>query len=393
MGRGRTSPRLDRTRPHTKSQIEPSQKLICGPREMESCLRFSGFHRIIMKQANFKQKFDFMSITAESQKPGTQAALSQLDQLKKLTKVVADTGDFATLKEYAPQDATTNPSLIFKAAQMPGYKNLVEKAIADTRKSGASGKALVGQIMDYLLVLFGMEILKIVPGRVSTETDANLSFDTEALVNKAHRFIELYKQNGIPRERILVKIASTWEGIRAAELLQKEGIHCNLTLLFSTAQAVACAEAKVTLISPFVGRIMDWYKAKEKKDFAPAEDPGVLSVKEIYTYYKKFGYETEVMGASFRNKGEITELAGCDALTISPQLLGELKSSNEPLPRKLDPQAAKASPVDRIQLDEKKFRWMFNENAMATEKTSEGIRLFNADAVKLEEFIAHQIQS
>ena len=334
-----------------------------------------------------------MSTLTEAQKPGTQAAVSQLDQLKKFTRVVADTGDFESLKQYAPQDATTNPSLIFKAAQMPGYKHLLEKAIADTRKSGASGKALVGQVLDYILVLFGMEILKIVPGRVSTETDANLSFDTEALVNKAHRFIELYQQNGIPRERVLIKIASTWEGIRAAELLQKEGINCNLTLLFSLPQAVACAEAKVKLISPFVGRIMDWYKAKEKRDFAPAEDPGVLSVQEIYAYYKKFGYATEVMGASFRNKGEILELAGCDLLTISPQLLGELKSSNEPVARKLDPQAAKQNKIERMPLDEKKFRWLFNENAMATEKTSEGIRLFNADALKLEEFISHQIQS
>ncbi len=309
-----------------------------------------------------------------------------------MTKVVADTGDFDTLKQYTPQDATTNPSLIFKAAQMPGYKNLVEKAIADTRKSGASGKVLLEQIMDYLLVLFGTEILKVVPGRVSTETDASLSFDTQALINKAHRFIELYKQNGIGRERVLIKIASTWEGIRAAESLQKEGINCNLTLLFSLPQAIACAEAKVTLISPFVGRIMDWYKAKEKKDFAPAEDPGVISVKEIYSYYKKFGYQTEVMGASFRNKGEILELAGCDALTISPSLLGELQASNDSVPRKLEPQAAKDSKIERIQLDEKKFRWMFNENAMATEKTSEGIRLFNADAVKLEEFISGQIK-
>jgi transaldolase len=334
-----------------------------------------------------------MSTLTEPQKPGTQAAVSQLDQLKKFTKVVADTGDFESLKQYAPQDATTNPSLIFKAAQMPAYKHLLEKAIADTRKSGASGKALVSQVMDYILVLFGAEILKIVPGRVSTETDANLAFDTDALVNKAHRFIELYKQHGISRERVLIKVASTWEGIRAAELLQKEGINCNLTLLFSLPQAVACAEAKVKLISPFVGRTMDWYKAKEKKDFAPAEDPGVLSVKEIYAYYKKFGYATEIMGASFRNKGEILELAGCDLLTISPQLLGELKSSNEPIARKLDPQAAAQDKIERLSLDEKKFRWLFNENAMATEKTSEGIRLFNADALKLEDFISRQLQS
>jgi transaldolase len=329
--------------------------------------------------------------TAVAEDEKIQTKTNQLEQLKKFTKVVADTGDFESLKQYAPQDATTNPSLIYKAAQMPGYKHLVDKAIAEGRKSGASGKALMSQIMDYILVIFGSEILKIVPGRVSTETDADLSFDTQGLVNKAHRFIDLYKQHGIPRERILIKIASTWEGIRAAEVLQKEGINCNMTLLFSLPQAVACAEVKAKLISPFVGRILDWYKAKEKKDFAPVEDPGVLSVKEIYAYYKKFGYETEVMGASFRNKGEILELAGCDALTISPQLMGELKSSNEPMARKLDPQLAKQDKIERLTLDEKKFRWMLNENAMATEKTSEGIRLFNADAMKLEEFIAKSV--
>jgi transaldolase len=332
-----------------------------------------------------------MSTTTESQKTGTQTAISQLDQLKKFTKVVADTGDFESLKQYAPQDATTNPSLIYKAAQMPGYKHLVEKAVAEAKKSGASGKALISAAMDQILVIFGSEILKIVPGRVSTETDADLSFNTQGLVDKAHRFIELYKQNGIPRERILIKIASTWEGIKAAEILQKEGINCNMTLLFSLPQAVACAEVKAKLISPFVGRILDWYKAKEKKDFAPTEDPGVLSVKEIYAYYKKYGYETEVMGASFRNKGEILELAGCDALTISPNLMAELKGSNDPLPRKLDPQSAKQDKIERLQQDEKKFRWLFNENAMATEKTSEGIRLFNADALKLEDFISKMI--
>ena len=332
-----------------------------------------------------------MSTMTESQKPGTQAALSQLDALKKFTKVVADTGDFESLKQYAPQDATTNPSLIFKAAQMPGYKSLVEKAVAEAKKSGKSGKALINEAMDYILVIFGTEILKIVPGRVSTETDADLSFNTQGLVDKAHRFIELYQQHGIPRERILIKIASTWEGIKAAEILQKEGINCNMTLLFSLPQAVACAEVKAKLISPFVGRILDWYKAKEKKDFAPTEDPGVLSVKEIYAYYKKFGYETEVMGASFRNKGEILELAGCDALTISPNLMAELKGSNDPVPRKLDPQSAKQDKIERLQQDEKKFRWLVNENAMATEKTSEGIRIFNADALKLEDFISKMI--
>ncbi|MEJ0090921.1 MAG: transaldolase [Limisphaerales bacterium] len=316
---------------------------------------------------------------------------TQLDQLKAFTTVVADSGDFATIKQFAPQDATTNPSLIFKAAQMPEYQFLVDRAIADN-KAKAGGKELIGLVMDDLLVLFGNEILKIVPGRVSTETDAKFSFDTDALVAKGRKFIELYKANGIARERVLIKIASTWEGIRAAEILQREGINCNLTLLFSLAQAVACAEAKVRLISPFVGRIMDWYKAKEKKEFAPAEDPGVISVKEIYSYYKKFGYETQVMGASFRNVGEIQELAGCDLLTISPNLLAELQKSTGPLTRKLSPEIAKSSKIEKIPLDEKKFRWLFNESAMATEKTSEGIRLFNADAVKLEQFIAAKLK-
>jgi transaldolase len=317
--------------------------------------------------------------------------MNQLEQLKQFTRVVADTGDFASLKQYTPEDATTNPSLILKAAQMPAYKDLVDKAIADGRKSGATGKALLSVIMDDLLVKFGQEILKIVPGRVSTETDANLSFDTQALIDKAHRFIELYSRAGIGRERVLIKIATTWEGIRAAEKLQKEGINCNLTLLFSLPQAIACAEAGAKLISPFVGRILDWNKAKAGRDFAAAEDPGVISVKEIYTYYKKFGYATEVMGASFRNKGEILELAGCDLLTISPQLLGELKGSNEPVSRKLDPAAARDAKIEKLALDEKTFRWLFNENAMATEKTSEGIRLFNADALKLSKYIAERL--
>jgi transaldolase len=317
--------------------------------------------------------------------------LSQLDQLKAFTKVVADTGDFATLKEFAPQDATTNPSLILKAAQMPAYKELVDKAIADGKKTGATGKALLSNVIDILLVEFGTEILKIVPGRVSTETDASLSFDAEGLIAKAHKFLDLYKAKGIPRERILIKIATSWEGVQAARVLQKEGINCNMTLLFSLAQAVACAQANAKLISPFVGRIMDWYKAKTGKDFAPAEDPGVISVKEIYSYYKKFGHETEVMGASFRNAGEILELAGCDLLTISPQLLAELKASTAPVERKLSVAAAKSSPIEKLDLDEKKFRWLFNENAMATEKTSEGIRVFAADTVKLEKFVAERL--
>ena len=316
---------------------------------------------------------------------------TQLDQLKQFTAVVADTGDFATLKQYAPQDATTNPSLILKAAQMPEYSWLLDKTIADGRKSGATGNALLHAVIDDLLVAFGCEILKIVPGRVSTETDANFSFDTEALIAKGRRFIALYQTQGIPRERILIKIASTWEGIRACEALQKEGINCNMTLLFSLAQAVACADAKARLISPFVGRILDWFKKSTGKDFAPAEDPGVLSVKEIYAYYKKFAHATEVMGASFRNVGEIVELAGCDLLTISPPLLAELRSSTTPITRKLNPDLAKQSPIEKLTLDEKKFRWLLNENQMATEKTSEGIRLFNADAMKLEKFVATKL--
>jgi transaldolase len=315
---------------------------------------------------------------------------TQLDQLKKITTVVADTGDFGALKQYTPRDATTNPSLILKAAQMPEYGFLINKAIADN-KAKASGDQLIQRIIDDLTVLFGLEILKIVPGRVSTETDANLSFDTAALVEKAHKFIELYEAHGISHERILIKIASTWEGIRAAEILQREGLNCNLTLLFSLAQAVACAEAKVKLISPFVGRILDWHKKAAGRDFAPAEDPGVLSVREIYTYYKKFGHATEVMGASFRNVGEIQELAGCDLLTISPQLLGELHKSTAPLPRKLSPEMAHDAKVERLPLDEKKFRWLMNENAMATEKTAEGIRQFNADAKKLVDYIAAKL--
>jgi transaldolase len=316
---------------------------------------------------------------------------NQLDQLKQFTVVVADTGDFASIKQFAPRDATTNPSLILKAAQMPEYQSLVEKAIADARQSTANAQELLPAVLDELFVAFGIEILKIVPGRVSTETDANLSFDTEALVAKGRKFISLYEAKKIPRERILIKIASTWEGIKAAEILQREGINCNLTLLFSLAQAVACAEVKVKLISPFVGRIMDWYKAKEKKEFAPAEDPGVISVKEIYAYYKKFGHSTEVMGASFRNVGEVQELAGCDLLTISPQLLAELQKSEAPLARKLSPEIARDSKIEKLPLDEKKFRWLLNENAMATEKTAEGIRQFNADALKLEKFVAAKL--
>src|SRR5258705_8620569 len=294
-----------------------------------------------------------MSESAIIEKPASKTTLSQLDQLKRFTKVVADTGDFATLKEYEPQDATTNPSLILKAAQMPEYKHLVERALADVKKMNLSREAMAARGADQLLILFGVEILKIIPGRVSTETDASLSFDVEGLVGKARQFISMYQQNGIGRERILIKIASTWEGTRAAEILQKDSINGNMTLLFSLPQAIACAEAGATLISPFVGRILDWYKKSTGKDYAAAEDPGVQSVHTIYGYYKKFGYGTEVMGASFRNAGEILELAGCDLLTISPQLLGELKSSTAPVQRKLGPETAAECKLERITLDEK----------------------------------------
>jgi transaldolase len=307
---------------------------------------------------------------------------NQLEQLKQFTKVVADTGDFTSIKIFTPQDATTNPSLILKASGMPDYAHLVDQAIKDSG-TGAS----IGTIIDKLLVLFGTEILKIVPGRVSTEVDARLSFDREGSIAKAREIIDFYGKAGVSRERVLIKLASTWEGIKAAEQLQKEGINCNLTLLFSFAQAVACAEARVQLISPFVGRILDWHKKSTGRDFAATEDPGVQSVTEIYTYYKKFGYATEVMGASFRNKGEILELAGCDLLTISPALLAELAASNEPVVRKLDPQSAKSAKLEKITVDEKSFRYAFNEDAMATEKTAEGIRQFAADVIKLEQLI------
>lgn len=314
---------------------------------------------------------------------------SQLDQLKKFTTVVADTGDFSSMKEYQPQDATTNPSLILHAANMDENKHLLQKAIDEHKNSSLSGDALIESIIDRVLIIFGLEILKIVPGRVSTETDARLSFDTEGTIAKARQLIDLYEKEGISRERVLIKVASTWEGIKAAEQLEKEGIRCNLTLLFAFAQAVACAEAGVQLISPFVGRIYDWYKKETGEDYQGDNDPGVQSVQRIYNYYKKHGYQTEVMGASFRNKGQITSLAGCDLLTISPSLLQELQDSNEPLERKLDPK--NGSDDEKISLDEKAFRFEFNEDAMATEKTAQGIRAFSADIVKLEKLIASML--
>jgi len=319
---------------------------------------------------------------------GTATGTSALDQLKQYTKVVADTGDFETMRAYKPQDATTNPSLIYAATQKEDYRSILDKAVADQKNSSLSGDKQIESIIDHVLVAFGMEILQIVPGRVSTETDARLSFDTEGSIAKAHELIALYEKNGISRDRVLIKIASTWEGIKAAEQLQKEGIHCNLTLLFSLPQAVACAEAKVQLISPFVGRIYDWYKAHTGKEYQGAEDPGVESVTEIYAYYKKFGYPTEVMGASFRNTSQIVELAGCDLLTISPSLLGELADSTSSVTKKLDKADAAGKEIERLEIDEKSFRYLLNDDAMATEKTAEGIRKFAADIVKLEKMIA-----
>jgi transaldolase len=316
-----------------------------------------------------------------------------LDQLRSMTVVVADTGDIESIAQYQPRDATTNPSLLLKAAQMPQYHGLLEQAIGYAQSLGDDRDAQIRACSDKLAVSFGKEILQIIPGRVSTEVDARLSFDTEGTIRKAHHLIKLYESEGIDRQRVLIKIASTWEGIRAAERLEKEGIHCNLTLLFSFPQAVACALAKVTLISPFVGRIYDWYvKDRGVKHIEATEDPGVQSVQRIYSYFKKFGFKTEVMGASFRNTGEIVELAGCDLLTISPELLSELRKSKGTLVRKLSPEAAKGQDIPKVEMDEKTFRWMLNEDAMATEKLAEGIRRFAADLVKLEQYIANYLK-
>ena len=306
--------------------------------------------------------------------------------LKRYTTVVADTGDFEVIAKHKPQDATTNPSLLYQAAQMPDYEHLLEEAIQHALQVSSERAGRAEAFMDKLLVSFGCEILKIVPGRVSTEVDAGLSFDTEGTLAKAYRLIELYRKAGIGRERILIKIASTWEGIRAAEKLEREGIHCNLTLLFSFAQAVACAEAGVTLISPFVGRIYDWYKKERGGDIPADEDPGVASVTRIYNYFKKFDYKTQVMGASFRKVDQIVRLAGCDLLTISPDLLEQMEDVPGEITRRLSVETAKASDVAKIHLDEKTFRWMHNEDPMAVEKLSEGIRKFYADARKLEQF-------
>jgi transaldolase len=315
--------------------------------------------------------------------------LNKLDQLKLMTVVVADTGEFERVKQYAPEDATTNPSLILKASQQPQYAILTDQAIA-WAQAQHDPDHLLDNTIDKLSVSFGCELLKLIPGKVSTEVDARLSFDTEATVERARRLIALYEHEGIARERILIKIASTWEGIKAGEILEREGIHCNLTLLFSFIQAVACAEAGITLISPFVGRILDWHKKQSGRDSYPAnEDPGVLSVKSIYNYFKKFDYPTIVMGASFRNLGEIEELAGCDRLTISPDLLKGLMEQQTALPQKLSAERARTMNIKRLEINESTFRWLLNEDAMATEKLAEGIRLFSRDLEKLE----HAIES
>jgi transaldolase len=311
---------------------------------------------------------------------------SQFEQLKEHTIVVADTGDVDAIKRLQPQDATTNPSLIFKAAEMPQYEKLITDAIE-------TGNGDLSLVMDKVAVNFGIEITKIVPGYVSTEVDARLSFDTEATIAKARKLIELYKEAGVDKSRILIKIAATWEGIKAAEVLEKEGITCNLTLIFSLAQAIACGDSSCTLISPFVGRIMDWHKKDKGVDgFKPEEDPGVISVTNIFNYYKKYGYNTIVMGASFRNTEEIIELTGCDRLTISPDLLDKLSASEDEITKKLDAAASASMDIQKIDMDEKKFRWMMNEDAMATEKLAEGIRNFTKDIIKLEEIVKAKME-
>jgi transaldolase len=307
--------------------------------------------------------------------------MTLLESLRQYTTVVADTGDIEAIAQHRPQDATTNPSLLFQAAQMPAYHNLGEEASEVASEQGGTHQRMADKFIDRLFVLFGSEILNVIPGRVSTEVPASLSFDTAGTVAKARKLISLYEKKGFSRDRILIKIASTWEGIRAAEVLESEGIHCNLTLLFSFAQAVACAQAGVTLISPFVGRIYDWYRKEHGgAEITPDQDPGVGSVTRIYNYYKKFGYKTQVMGASFRNVNQIVRLTGCDLLTISPELLNQLENTEGTVKRELDQVKARESQEPRLSLEEKTFRWMHNEDAMATEKLGEGIRKFDSDA-------------
>ncbi|HHW7508191.1 TPA: transaldolase [Mannheimia haemolytica] len=316
--------------------------------------------------------------------------MSQLDELRKVTVVVADTGDIEAMKLYKPEDATTNPSLILSASALPQYAPLIEDAVAYAKSQSSDKAQQLVDAEDKLAVNIGLEILKLVPGRISTEVDARFSYDTEKTIAKARKLISLYNAAGVSNDRILIKIASTWQGIRAAEVLEKEGINCNLTLLFSQAQARACAEAGVYLISPFVGRILDWYKANEGKEYTPAEDPGVISVTNIYNYYKQYGYNTVVMGASFRNVGEIVELAGCDRLTIAPPLLKALQESNEPLVRKLEYKGEiKARPQP---MTEAEFYWEHNQDPMAVEKLAEGIRKFAIDQEKLEAMLAEKLQ-
>lgn len=316
----------------------------------------------------------------------------QLSQLKQYTTVVADTGDFGSIKAFEPQDATTNPSLIYKAVQQDAYAPLLERAVAEVKQEHPKDAAdLVDKVMDHLLILFGLEILKIIPGRVSTEIDARLAFDIEGSIAKAHEIIRLYESKDVDRARVLIKLPSTWEGLSAARVLQEEGIRCNMTLLFSLCQAAVAAQNRAQLISPFVGRILDWYKANVGRDYSPSEDPGVQSVTQIYHYYKHFDIPTEIMGASFRNIGEIQELAGCDLLTISPDLLKQLAETTGPLERKLDPAHVRGDSLKRLEYDEKTFRWEMNEDPMATHQLADGIRRFAADSEKLADMIEAQV--
>lgn len=308
---------------------------------------------------------------------------NKLEQLKSMTTVVADTGDIDSIRRFKPQDATTNPSLLLQAAQLEVYRPLLQESLTWAESLGSNSSQKYANAVDYLAVKVGTEITSVIPGYISTEVDARLSFDTSATLQKARRLIQLYEQNGVSKDRVLIKIAATWEGIEAAKILELEGIHCNLTLIFGFAQAVACAEARVTLISPFVGRILDWHRASSGNEFAPELDPGVLSVKEIYRYFKNHRFATIIMGASFRNTGEIEQLAGCDRLTISPSLMAELEQDETPLTRRLDPKTSQEN-LNRIEMTEKYFRWRMNENAMATEKLADGIRRFAEDQVKLE---------
>ncbi len=319
--------------------------------------------------------------------------MNKLEQLRQITTIVVDTGDIGAIKEFSPTDATTNPSLILSATEKSEYRHLIDEAISFANQYGKNSAHTLTLAMDKLFVNFGVEILKYIPGRVSTEVDAHLSFDTEASIEKAHSLIALYAAAGVHKDRVLIKLASTWEGIQAAAVLEKQGIHCNMTLLFSLAQAIACAEANATLISPFVGRILDWYvKNGDKKTFAPEEDPGVQSVAAIYHYFKKFGFNTQVMGASFRNADEILALAGCDLLTIAPKLLQELNEKEGTLVRVLAPETAAKSSIEKLVIDEKAFRWHMNEDAMATDKLADGIRRFAADGKKLEKFLVKTYQ-